>query len=210
MISLIGVAGPSGAGKSTVTKLIAAGSKNILRIKLDNYFNDIEGFPKVYGESNWDVPGNLNFDLLFTNLCDLKKGVSTKISLFDKVTFERMYRTVTPKPIILVEGFLLYFDERIRDLFDKKIYLDIPESEQIKRRIKREAPDRNKYIREVVIPNYRKYGVPTRKYADIVLDGNQKPERLRDEIVRFLDIPSSINRTSHYCMEEIVRNDEER
>lgn len=184
-ITLIGIAGPSGAGKSTATKIIVAENPDILRIKLDNYFNDIEGFPKINGEANWDVPGNLNFDLLFENLSDLKEGKPTKIPLFDKVTLERVYKTVEPKPIVLVEGFLLYFDERIRGLFDKKLYIDISEDKQLERRIQRETPERNKYIQEVVIPNYRLYGVPAKKYADLILDGDKSPEELKKEILTF-------------------------
>ena len=72
---IFGIAGPSGAGKSTVTKSIVKDNpEEFSRIKLDNYFNDIHGFPIVDDEHNWDVPSNIDFESLHKNLTDLKKG----------------------------------------------------------------------------------------------------------------------------------------
>lgn len=185
-IILIGIAGPSGAGKSTATEPIDALNPQVLRIKLDDYFNDIESFPKINGEPNWEVPQNLNFDMLFQNLSDLKAGKRTEIRTFNKATHKRMPRTVEPKPVVLVEGFLLFYDKRVRDLFDIKIYIDIPEEVQLQRRMKREVPEREPYIKDVVIPHYRTYGVPTKQYADIVLNGEQTPEELQAEIEKII------------------------
>lgn len=183
---LIGVAGPSGAGKSTVAKLIEAENQNVLRINLDNYFNDVDGFPKVNGLPNWDLPNNLNYELLLENLKDLKEGKSTKIPLFDKVTFERTYKVIEPKEIALVEGFLLYFDKKVTNLFDKKIYIDVSDQTQLTRRARRETPERIRYIQEVVVPNYKVFGLPTRKCADVVLSGEKTTEELKVEILGYI------------------------
>lgn len=181
-IFLLGISGPSGAGKSSVTKLVEAENLSVLRISLDNYFNDVKNFPKVDGQPNWDIPGNLNFELLQENLRDLKDGKNTEIPLYNKATYERTYKIVKPKKIILVEGFLLFLDERVRNLIDRKIYIEVSDQIQQERRSKRETPERYRYIREVVIPNYKIYGLPTKKYADVVLNGGKTIEELKEEI----------------------------
>lgn len=185
-IKLIGIAGPSGAGKSTITKIIEQENPNLLRVKLDNYFNNIEGFPKIDSEPIWDVPSNINFNLLYKNLLELREGKKTELPYFDKVTFKRISRETESRPIILVEGFLLYFDERIRNLFDVKLYVDISDELMLERRLKRETLDRNKYIRDVVIPNYKIYGLPAKRYADFVIDGSVPTAELKVEIMKVL------------------------
>ncbi len=150
---------------------------------MDNYFHDPTAFPAIEGQPDWDIPASLNFSLLFENLSDLKAGKKTAIPLFQKETLERTYKTVEPQEIILAEGFLLYFDECIRDLFDLKFYIDTPEDVQLGRRSQCDSA-RKEYIRTVVIPNYRKYGLPYKKYADILLDGTRSPDELRKEIER--------------------------
>lgn len=183
---LVGIAGPSGAGKSTVTRLIEAENNNVLRINLDNYFNDVNGFPKVNGVPNWDLPSNINYELVLKNLKDLKHGKSAKMPFFNKATSERIFKVVEPKEIILVEGFLLYFDRKVAQLFDRKIYIHVLERTQLERRLKREVPERAAYVREVVIPNYRIYGLPTKIYADIVLCGEKSPKELKSDILEYL------------------------
>lgn len=189
---LVGVAGPSGAGKSTVTRLIEAKNHNVLTVNLDNYFNDIDGFPKMNGVPNWDLPSNINYELLLENLRDLKQGKSTKIPSLNKATSERIYKVVEPKEVILVEGFLLYFDEKITHLFDKKIYIDVLDRTQLERRLRRETPERAEYVQEVVIPNFKIYGLPTKKYADVVLSGDKTPEELRSEILEYVRIYTDV------------------
>lgn len=183
---LVGVAGPSGAGKSTVTRLIEAENGNVLRINLDNYFYDINGFPKVNGVPNWDLPNNINYELLLGNLRDLKQGKSTKMPFLNKATSERIYEVVEPREIILVEGFLLYFDKKVTHLFDKKIYIHVLVRTQLERRLKRETPERAAYVQKVVIPNFKIYGLPTEKYADVVLSGDKTPEELKSEILEYV------------------------
>jgi len=180
---LVGVAGPSGAGKSTITKLIQKERPDILRIKLDDYFNDIDGFALNKNEPDWDVPSSLNWDLLLENLSDLKNCKSVELPKFDKLTLERVFENVDPKPIILVEGFLLFVNQKVRKIFDVKIYIEVPEEVTLQRRLKRENPDRNEYIKNVVIPNYIKYGLPTKKYANLVLDGTKPSEVVKKEIL---------------------------
>ena len=83
-----------------------------------------------------------------------------------------------PAEILITEGFLLFHDESVRKLFDLKIYLDIPKEAIIARRAERNRSGKDKtlYYQEVVVKEYEKHGLPTRKYADIVVDGLASPE----------------------------------
>ena len=70
--------------------------------------------------------------------------------------------------------------------------IDVPEEVILKRRGGRlRHPgklNRELYYREIVVPEDRKYGLPTKKYADIVIDG----EKVIDEIVA--EILTTFNR----------------
>ncbi len=191
-VKLIGIAGPTGSGKSTLTRLIAAENSDVLRIKLDNYSFAAKGFPNpdADGNSNWNIPLKLNFNLLFQNLADLKAGKTTEIPVIAPMgkSFEIRYEAINPKPIILVEGFLLFFDEKVRDIFDAKIYMDIPDSAVLERRSLPGDSARIEFIKKVVIPNFKAYGYPAINQADLVLDGMRETEDLKKEVCEFCGI----------------------
>ncbi len=186
MPKLIGIAGPSCSGKSSLTEQLESSFKDMEFISLDSYWKDSNNFKKVwwpfgklFGCKNWELPQNLKLDDLYDNLFELKQGYETKIPICNDADYQKMYRIASPKSRIIVEGFLLFYDKSIRDIFDTKIYLDLPDEEIIKRRLERNKsnkPDRESYYRKVVVNEYKKYGLPGKQYADLILDGTKPLE----------------------------------
>lgn len=169
----IGIAGPSTSGKTTIAKKLENLLSDSMVITLDDYWKDSSGFKRKQGYKNWELPENIDFDLLLANLEDLKKGKETSIPICEKFKFKE-YKKIKPKKFIILEGFLLFFDKKIREMFDLKIYLDLSEEEIINRRITRsrsEKPEREFYYRNVVVEEHKKYGEPTKKYSDLIIDG---------------------------------------
>jgi len=78
--------------------------------------------------------------------------------------------------VIIVEGILLFYDERIRNLFDIKIYVDTDADVRILRRLKRDVEKRGrtldsviKQYLETVRPMHIQFVEPTKRFADIIV-----------------------------------------
>lgn len=192
---LVGIAGPSCSGKTTISQLIVEAREYTL-VRQELYWKDPIRFPIINGLKNWELPQNLKFDMLHKNLSDLKNNVVTDVPEWKGIHLIGL-REIKPSSVIIVEGFLLFYDRSVRDLLDFKIYLDIPNSLSIERRLlryKRNADNRKrvdtsrkidyyKYALEV----YCKNGLPTKKFADLVLDGTKPIQENLGKILSKID-----------------------
>ena len=85
-----------------------------------------------------------------------------------------------PTPVIIIDGILTFRDERLRELFDIKIFADADADERILRRLRRDVTERGRDI-DGVISQYVNtvkimhgiYVEPTKKYADIIINGGK-------------------------------------
>lgn len=171
---IVGVAGPSSSGKSSIIKELTKNRSDIIRLRLDSYWNDKNTFPKAYGYTNWERPENLNFDLLYKNIKELKEGKSTRAPVCKKGQFDHL-ETLEPKPIIIVEGFLLFYDKRITKLLDLKIYVNVSKEISIQRKmdVGRPGSSEREYCVKVYWPEYRQYVKPFKEMSDLILDGTE-------------------------------------
>jgi len=66
---------------------------------------------------NYDHPNAFDFDLLYKHLQMLIQGESIKVPEYSFELYGRTgnYEIVVPRPVIIVEGILLFYDERIRN-----------------------------------------------------------------------------------------------
>ncbi len=178
-VRLIGITGGSGSGKSTVVRRIQENSGDCLLIEMDNYYKSA---PQVNNDNitsyNFDQPDAFDMDLLLKNLDDLKSGRSTEMPLYDFVTHSRKEESVIlePKKLIILDGLMVLYDERIRNLLDLKIYVETPADIRFIRRLKRDIVERGrtmesviKQYMEVVRPGHYNFIEPTKEYADIII-----------------------------------------
>ena len=201
--TIIGIAGGSGSGKSTFTnRLKNFFGDNITVIYHDNYYraNDdlsMEERRKI----NYDHPQALETDLLVEHLEALRNGESIKCPVYDFTQHNRSDTTVTinPSRVIVVEGILIFQDERLRDLFDIKIFVEADADERILRRVVRDMEERGRELQDIiehylatVKPMHYLYVEPTRNVADIVLNSGLNDvafEVMKNKIERILDNP---------------------
>ncbi|MCK5062591.1 MAG: hypothetical protein KAR23_01570 [Candidatus Aenigmarchaeota archaeon] len=184
---LLGIAGPSASGKSTVSRMLIERYPSAVRINLDDFFFDKDTFPIHNGWSNWELPQNLNFLKLHSVLSDLVKGSSVTVPDYSKKEGKAVgEKTVRPKDIIITEGFYLFNDRKIRDLFNLKIFLDLPEDIQMKRRLERQPDLDPRYFIEVIAPFFRKYGLPAKKHADYVINASRDIDKVAEDIMSLL------------------------
>lgn len=182
MNEIIGVCGRTCSGKSSLAKVLA---ENGVHISMD-WFSKVEA-PSRYGRySNWELPDTIRFDKLIESVKSLKEGREAYVPR--RFCTEIFDRKIVPKGLIVIEGFLLFIDDELWKLFDKKIYIDVSDENIIERRIARaDRPlDKLEYIIKVAIPFSKNYEKMQKSRADIIIDGNKTPEEVLEEARRFL------------------------
>lgn len=178
---LIGIAGGTGSGKSTFTnRLKEAFCDDIAVIYHDNYYRKQDGIPfEERKKMNYDHPEAFETELLLDQLSQLRSGEGVDCPVYDYSLHNRSdeFVRVEPKKVILVEGILVFVDERLRDMFDIKIFVEADADERILRRVIRDVKDRGRDIEGVVEqylttvkPMHYLYVEPTKPLADVIIN----------------------------------------
>ena len=152
---IIAVTGGSASGKSTVVNEILEKLQLecVTILMHDDYYKDqsslsLESRAKI----NYDHPNSLDNDLFYSHILELLKGNSIEKPLYDfvKNTRKKATETIKPKQIIILEGILLLTDQRIRDLADIKLYVELDDDLRFIRRLKRDIDERGRTIESVI------------------------------------------------------------
>ena len=182
----IGISGGTGSGKTRFTKelLKRCDKDNVICISQDSYYKDLSKLSyEERCKNNFDNPRSIDFSMLLSDLSTLLKNEEVYIPIYDFTTHTRKEKKelLVPKPIIILEGIFSLFDEKIRNLLEKKIYVDTPADIRILRRVKRDIKKRGRSIEsivkqytETVRPMHKKFIAPVKIYADIIVPNGGK------------------------------------
>lgn len=178
---VVGIAGGSASGKSTVIKKIVEHFtiESLAVLDHDSYYKDIS----VYGDTpiqevNFDHPDALDTSLLIDHIKQLKKHAFIDIPIYDFSTHRRLKetKTIQPKPVIIVDGILIFTEKKLRDLCHIKIFVDTDADERLLRRLKRDINERGRSIDSVltqylnfVKPSHMEFVEPSKRWADIII-----------------------------------------
>lgn len=178
---VIGIAGGSGSGKTTLAHTIIerVGRERITYIQHDAYYRDQSAVPfEQRLLVNYDHPDSLETSLFVEHLHALRDGRAVQIPLYDFAQFTRTREIVSiePRPVILLEGILLFVDAALRSLIDIKIYVDAPSDLRFIRRLQRDLTERQRtpesvirqYL-ETVRPMHIEFVEPSKRFADLIL-----------------------------------------
>lgn len=178
---IIGICGGTGSGKTTVVNKILEilPLDHVVILSQDSYYRDNSHIPLEERKSiNFDHPDSIEFDLLLEHINELKKGNSIQKPIYSYISCTRDSQTipVDSKEVILVEGILLFSDERIRNICNVKVFVDAPADERLLRVIKRDHIERGRNVEqtleryvETVKPMHEQFIEPTKRYADIIV-----------------------------------------
>ena len=184
---IIGIAGGSGSGKSTfAARIKEAFPTQVSLVSCDNYYLPHDDLPlEERAHLNYDAPEALEFDLMVKHLEQLKNGQAALCPVYDFTQHTRS-DTVTeikPRPIILIDGILIFHDESLRNCMDLKIYVETDADERILRRARRDMLERGRDLDSVidqylstVKPMHNTYVKPTKVFADIILNGGKNEQ----------------------------------
>lgn len=177
---IIGITGGSGSGKTTVVKKIleTLSKKEVAIISQDSYYRDNKNISlEERRKINFDHPNSIEFDLLVSQLEQIKTGNAIEEPVYDYISSTRMDNTihVEPRHVIIVEGILLFTDARVRDLCNIKVFVDAQPDDRLIRIIERDLFERGR-TPEAVIARYgvvkemhEQFIEPTKRYADIII-----------------------------------------
>ena len=184
---IIGIAGGSGSGKSTFAQRIKdTFPDQVSLISCDNYYLPHDDLSlEERANLNYDAPYSLEFDLMVRHLEALKNGQSVQCPVYD---FTRHTRSdavteIAPRPIILIDGILIFHDPALRACMDLKIYVETDADERILRRARRDMRERGRDLDSViqqylatVKPMHNAYVEPTKVFADVILNGGKNEQ----------------------------------
>ena len=97
---------------------------------------------------------------------------------YDFATHSRLQETqrVLPRPVILVEGILIFAEPQLRALFDMKLFVDTEGDVRFIRRLMRDVQERGRSLDSVVQqwlqtvkPMHLEFVEPSKRYADIII-----------------------------------------
>lgn len=179
---IIGIAGGTGSGKSTVVRQITKilGDNDVVVIPQDSYYKDNSHLPlEERLELNFDHPQSVDFELLITQLNDLKKGIAVDQPIYSYLTCSRSKDDkvrVNPSKVIIVEGILIFTCEELRNCMDIKVFVDADADDRLGRVITRDNIERGRSVEKVleryektVKPMHLQFIEPSKRYADIII-----------------------------------------
>lgn len=193
-ILVIGIAGGTGSGKTTLMdNLISRFQGDVTVLSHDNYYKRHDEL--TYEERtklNYDEPNALETDLMARHLDILRNGGSIDCPVYDFSAHNRSDDTIRidPKPVIIVEGILIFENEELRNLMDIRIFVDTDADVRLCRRIKRDVEKRGRSLdsvltqyQDTVKPMHERYVEPSKKYANLVVPEGGKNLVALDMIV---------------------------
>ncbi len=178
---VIGIAGGSGSGKTTLAHLILEriGAERIAFLQHDAYYKDLGDLPPNQRVMiNFDHPDSLDTDLMIRHIRLLKDNQPIDLPVYD---FKNHTRTtsvlrVEPRPVIMVEGILIFADHTLRQLLDVKVFVDTDSDIRFIRRLERDIAERGRTTEMVVRqymatvrPMHLEFVEPSKRYADVII-----------------------------------------
>ncbi len=179
--AFIGIAGGTCSGKTLVSNRLTeeVGEENVLICKQDSYYYDLRDIPiEKRAEWNFDRPGAFDYDLILKNMQQLLLGKAIQEPIYSYVEHIRTgeFRTLQPRPVVILEGILTYDEQRLRELMNFKVFVDEDADIRLARRLSRDVTERGRSSQSVidqyittVRPAHLAFVEPQKRHADIII-----------------------------------------
>ena len=183
------ISGGTASGKTTIAQALAArlGDRALL-VSHDRYYRDVAD-PL---DHNYDEPGALDTALLVEHLRALREHQPVTLPIYHFPIHRRLpeVETVSPRPVILIEGLFVLGDPAVRAQADLMVFVEAESDLRLTRRLRRDVIERGWNIEQVltrymrdVREGYRRFIRPSRAYANVILDGEGPVE---DSVIALL------------------------
>lgn len=196
--TIIGIAGGTGSGKSTLTARLREhfGEHEVSVINHDSYYKRHDELP--YEERcklNYDHPDSFDTELLVEHLKALRRGESVQVPVYNYTIHNRSDETVTvsPAPVIIVEGILIFASAELCNMMDLKVFVDTDADVRILRRIVRDVKSRGRTLDSVVTqylttvkPMHEQFVEPSKRKADLIVPEGGRNEVALDMLIKWV------------------------
>lgn len=178
---IIGICGGTGSGKTTIARKIfeRVGRNNVVLVEQDSYYRNLADMPPdERSQANFDHPDSHDNELLANHIKRLKAGYAIEMPVYDFKTHTRSIETehIEPKPVVLVEGILIFAEPRVSELLDVKVFVDTPDDIRFIRRLKRDIAERGRTVESVIAqyfatvrPMHHEFIEPSKRNADLII-----------------------------------------
>ena len=183
---VLGITGGSGCGKSTISETIKSklSGFRVNIVHLDTFFLPVDEMPKYFSkylgkeQPNFNRPDSINFPSMI-EFC----------------------RNLDDFDLHILEGHFALYKSEMRELMDLKCFITIDIQEMLERRTIRnlkanyggDEENIHHYNQECILPMYKKYILPCRDYADILIPNSSNQLGERDLIIETLCTSISAN-----------------
>lgn len=194
-MKIIGIAGGTGSGKTTIANKIKEAFKedSVTILSHDFYY---KSYDKISFEErlkrNYDHPDAYDTEMLIDNINLLKRGKSVNRPVYSYTTRLRENYTVKviPTEIIIIEGMLIFENNKLSELMDLKIFVDTDADIRLGRIIARDTEQRGLNI-NYIIPKYNntikpmheQFVEPSKRNADIIINNNKNNKNAVNMII---------------------------
>ena len=145
-------------------------------ICLDDYHLNDRGGRKISGLTALNT-AEQKFDLMYEHVKALKEGKSVMKPIYNHVngTLDTPEK-IEPTPVIIIEGLHPFVDERVRDLIDFSLYLDISPAVKLNWKIQRDMEERGHSLESILAsiearkPDFDAYIEPQKMFADYIIE----------------------------------------
>ncbi len=195
----IGICGASGSGKSTLAEELATMvNRSILIINQDAYYRD---HPALSFEErcrlNYDEPGIFDHDLLLEDVRELLAGRRVPRKRYDYARHCRADAPgefLEPHDVIIVEGIHAFYDPRLREMMDLRLYMHVESDICLLRRIQRDINERGRAIDNIsmqyittVKPMFDQYIRNYEQFADVIVAGGGKDAKITEILAGYIN-----------------------
>ncbi|MDL2225101.1 uridine kinase [Eubacteriales bacterium OttesenSCG-928-M02] len=195
---VVGICGGSGSGKSTLAHLIAQrmDCKSYV-LGMDCYYRNNIDLPfEERALLNYDSPRIFEFDELIDDIEILGAGNPIKKKGYDFSLHLRAdsEEEIAPPDVLLVEGIHCFYDDRLMDLYNLKVFMQVDPDICILRRLVRDVNERGRTIDGVikqylstVKPMYERYIKNYAALADFAVTNGGRNEHSLKAITSYLN-----------------------
>ncbi len=185
---IIGICGGTGSGKTTIARRIveSVGAENVVLVEQDSYYRNLSDMPlDERHHANFDHPDSIDSDLLVNHLKRLRNGQPIDMPIYDFVSHTRKEESelIEPKPVVIVEGILIFAENAILDLLDVRVFVDTPDDVRLIRRLRRDVQERGRSFERTlwqyehtIRPMHYEFVEPSKRHADIIIPEGGNPE----------------------------------
>ena len=162
-------------------------------MSVDRYYRDLSHLMLSEREKvDFDHPSAIEFELVADHLAQLRQGFAVPCPRYDFATHSRAAGTdtISPTPIILLEGLLLGAWDQVSTQVDSLVFVDTPLEVCLARRLNRDSAERGRSAASIIefwesraLPGFRTWSARARLAADLVISG-ELSSGVAAEIVR--------------------------